>query len=863
VRADVLRDERLTDPVTSFRKAGTARSLEPATGWHMKTRRSDRMRISFNDGWSVRPWASIFAALGGGRPQSVSVTLPHDAVLDLDRTVAAKPEQAYFPGGAFEYTKTIDVPPEWRDKRVSIVFEGVYRDAMVFVNGAFAAQRPYGYSAFTVSLDPFLLYGETNTIRVDARVHGDSRWYSGGGIYRDTHLVVTGLVHLASDGVVVTTPDIEDELSTVEVSVEVINESTATDGIRVNVKLEAPDGVVCAEGTAPVTVLAGQRAVTRMRLHLPDAVRWSVDHPHLYHAVVTASRDDAEVDRASVSFGVRKLQLDPVHGLRINGEVVLLRGACIHHDNGILGAATIGRAEERRIELLKAAGFNAIRSCHYPASSSLLAACDRIGMLVIDEAFDMWAQGKSAFDYSLAFADWWERDIGAMVAKDRNHPSVIMYSIGNEIPETGDPHGSALGRRMAEKVRSLDDTRYVTNGINGIVSALEEVLSDSNRESAAGVNDVLGDDSGIANPMNAADFITRRTEESFSVLDVAGMNYGEARYEMDRTLFPNRVIVGSETFVAQIALGWDLVERLSHVIGDFTWTGLDYVGEVGLGRHSFTDDKDTFLGAYPWIAAWCGDLDLTGYRRPQSYYREIVFGLATGPYIAVLRPTERERVAKPTQWAWTDSTSSWNWNVAFGTPLSVEVYADADEVELILNGTSLGRVRAGHDAAFRSAFTVPYASGELVAVAYSDGHEVGRSALRSAQGLASLKATPDRARLVADHSDLAFVALELRDSEGTLIISDDRELTATVTGSGILQGFGSARPATIEGYRTGAHTTFEGRALAVVRPTGPGPITLHVAGVGLADVTVSLHADRPSASHSTNEQTDGSKRRDA
>jgi beta-galactosidase len=811
------------------------------------------MQVSFNDGWSVRPWASIFAALGGARSQPVSVTLPHDAVLDLERTADGKPENAYFPGGAFEYTKTIEVPGEWRNKRVSIVFEGVYRDAMVFVNGAFAAQRPYGYSAFTVPLDPFLQYGETNTIRVDARVHDDSRWYSGGGIYRNTHLVVTDLVHLASAGVVVTTSDVQEDLSTVEVAVTVTNESTATDSLRIGVRLEAPDGVVCAEGTAPVTVLAGESAVTRMRLHLTGAKRWSVDHPHLYRAVANATRYDADVDQASVSFGLRTLQLDPVHGLRINGEVVLLRGACIHHDNGILGAATISRAEERRIELLKDAGFNAIRSSHYPASSALLDACDRIGMLVIDEAFDMWAQGKSAYDYSLAFADWWERDIEAMVVKDRNHPSVIMYSIGNEIPETGDPHGSALGRRLAEKVRSLDNTRYVTNGINGIVSALEEVMSSTSRESAAGVNDVLGDDTGFANPMNAADFITRRTEESFSILDVAGMNYGEARYELDRALFPNRVIVGSETFVAQVAAGWDLVERLSNVIGDFTWTGFDYIGEVGLGRHAFADEKDTFLGAFPWVAAWCGDLDLTGFRRPQSYYREIVFGLATGPYIAVLRPSERERVAQATQWAWTDSAGSWSWNAAEGTPLSVEIYADADEVELIINGASLGRLRAGRDVAFRSAFTVPYAPGELVAVAYVDGREVGRSALRSAHGLPSIEATPDRARLVADDRDLAFVALELRDPQGTLITSDDRELTAKVTGPGVLQGFGSARPVTTEGYRTGTHSTFEGRALAIVRPTGPGLITLHVAGVGLADITVILHADPPSTPGSTSD----------
>jgi hypothetical protein len=805
-------------------------------------REEEMTQVSFNDGWTVRPWASIFAALGGARPPAVPVTLPHDAILGLDRDATNKPEHAYFPGGAFEYSKTIDVPAEWRDKRVSLVFEGIYRDAMVFVNSAFAGQQPYGYSCFTVALDPFLRYGEPNTIRVDARVHDDSRWYSGGGIFRDTHLIVSELVHIPYDGVVVTTPDVGEDVTAVEVAVTIANESTATDSIRVNVQLVGPDDVVCAQGTAPVTVRAAETAATRLRMYIHSPALWGVDHPHLYRALVTATREDADIDEATVVFGIRRLQLDPVHGLRVNGEVVKLRGACVHHDNGILGAATIGRADERRIELLKAAGFNAIRSSHYPASWSLLDACDRLGVLVIDEAFDMWAQGKSAFDYSLTFADWWERDIEAMVAKDRNHPSVIMYSIGNEIPETGDPHGSALGRRIAEKVRSLDDTRYVTNGINGIVSTLEEALATTSRESAAGVNDVLAEETGIANPLNAADFVTRRTEESFSALDVAGMNYGEARYELDQDLFPNRVIVGSETFTAQIALGWDLVERLPHVIGDFTWTGFDYLGEVGVGRHAFTDDKDTFLGAFPWVAAWCGDIDLTGYRRPQSYYREIVFGLTAGPYIAVLRPTQRERVPQATQWAWTDSTSSWTWNVEAGTVMSVEVYADADEVELILNGDVLGRRPAGRDVAFRASFDVPYAHGELVAVAYVDGRERGRSVLLSASGPTILQASPDRLELTADHRDLAFVAVELRDAAGTLITCDDREIAAEVRGAGVLQGFGSARPSTTEGYGTGRHTTFEGRALAIVRPTGKGPIVLTVSSQGLGTVEVNLRA---------------------
>ena len=263
-------------------------------------------RISFNDGWSVRPWASIFAALGGSRPPAVPVTLPHDAVLDLDRDPSNEPEHAYFPGGAFEYSKTIEVPFEWRDKRVSIVFEGIYRDAMVFVNSALAGQRPYGYSSFTVALDPFVRYGQTNTIRVDARVHDDSRWYSGGGIFRDTHLVVSDLVHIAEDGVVVTTPDVAEDVSAVDVAVTMRNDSTATDSVRVDVQLVGPDGIVCAQGTAPVTVLAADRAVTRLRLYVRSPLMWGVDHPQLYRAVVTAKREDTDIDERTVVFGIRR-----------------------------------------------------------------------------------------------------------------------------------------------------------------------------------------------------------------------------------------------------------------------------------------------------------------------------------------------------------------------------------------------------------------------------------------------------------------------------------------------------------------------------------------------------------------------------
>ena len=338
---------------------------------------------------------------------------------------------------------------------------------------------------------------------------------------------------------------------------------------------------------------------------------------------MTLTDENGEADAETVTFGVRSLRLDPERGLRINGETVKLRGACVHHDNGVLGAATFARAEERRVQILKDAGFNAIRMSHHPMSKAMLDACDRLGMLVMDEAFDMWTSAKSDFDYSLHFPQWWERDIEAMVAKDVNHPSVILYSIGNEIPETGSPAGAAWGRKLAEKVRALDGTRYVTNAINGMLAALDDLAAlRSQPGEDAGLNALMADPADMMNAISSSELVTRRTAESFSVLDVAGVNYAEARYDLDRDLFPNRIIVGSETFPTRIDGNWRLVKQHANVIGDFTWTGWDYLGEVGIGRPQYatTDgSRPTFTAPYPYLLAGCGDIDITGHRgRPPT-----------------------------------------------------------------------------------------------------------------------------------------------------------------------------------------------------------------------------------------------------
>ena len=807
-------------------------------------------RTPFNSGWRVAAKASLFEQLSSEQ-NAVQVTLPHDAMVSSTRSAdaPAAASAGYFPGGWVEYHKTFAVPREWRTRRVSLTFEGVYRDAKVFVNGDIAGGRPSGYAEFTVRLDPFLRYGQENRIRVEARAHCDSRWYSGLGIYRPVTLVVTDLVHLDQDKIVVRPRHIDSDGALIEIATSVSNDDIVTRTVSLRSTLSPEDThIVVGADTAPLTLAAGTRGTVRQRIYLAGATRWSVDHPFLY-AAYSQLLDNADVlDENRTTFGVRTLQADAIHGLRINGETIKLRGACIHHDNGVLGAATIARADERRVELLKAAGFNAIRSAHNPLARGMLDACDRLGMLVMDEAFDMWNETLNPFDYSLAFPDWWERDLEAMVAKDINHPSVIMYSVGNEIPDTGRPLGATWSRQLAEKIRELDPSRLVTNAVSGFIATIGEVV-ETRRDV---VDDLIGRGGAnvvidqLADRMNTGelyDFVTDRTAETHATVDIVAHNYAEARFARDRERYPNRVVVGSESVAKNIDRIWAEVSAHPHVIGDFCWTGWDYIGEAGLGGVMYQDSPDTpYSQPWPWLLAWSGDLDITGQRRPQSHYREIVFGQRHDPYIAVCRPQPHGSHVQALEWAWSDSIASWTWSVDAGTPLTVEVYAHAAEVELVLNGESLGTRPTDASHRYRAEFVVPYRAGNSVAVARTNDIDVGRHTLRSATGATRLTADVDRPVIAATDADLAFITIELVGENGVLDPTSDRAVEVRVDGAGVLQGLGSARPASPEPYHQQTHRTFDGRALAVIRPTGPGDIRVEIASAGLQPVTVRLQA---------------------
>jgi hypothetical protein len=598
----------------------------------------------------------------------------------------------------------------------------------------------------------------------------------------------------------------------------------------------AREGSVADRDDTPITLAPGERGIVRHRLAVPNARLWSPEDPALYEATVLVDGEDP----ITVRFGIRQVTADPRHGLRINGAPVLLRGACVHHDNGPLGAAAIARAEERRVELLKKAGFNAIRASHNPLSEAMLDACDRLGMLVIDEAFDMWTRFKTPFDYAADFPQWWAEDLRALVDKDRNHPSVIMYSLGNEIAETGTPHGARWARRMAEHVRSLDPTRLVTNGVNALLAVIDEVPAIV--EELGGLNQAASQGDPF-NEIGSSELATLRTEESSSVLDVLGLNYADARYAPDGERFPHRVIVGSETFARQIGRLWPMVESHPHVIGDFTWTGWDYLGEVGIGSTAYADDPTAAPGLereFPFLTAWTGDLDITGWRRPVSYYREIAYGLRTDPYLAVRRPAHHgATIAEPSPWAWSDSVASWTWTGYEGRPVEVEVYARAERVELLLDGEMIGSgVVGSSDVPLLAVIETEYRPGRLEAIAYVGDREVGRHAITTA-GSARLVATADRTGILEGDTDLAFVALELRDADGVLVTDADTEVTVTVTGAVELAGMASANPKTTERFADNTWRTFDGRAIAVIRPTGPGPAEV-TARSGVGSVAIAL-----------------------
>ena len=784
------------------------------------------IRTGFNGGWEFSRDGGDFAP----------VVVPHDAMLGArrDAQAPAGSTSGYYHGGFYRYRKHFELDEERASSHLMLEFEGVYRDALVRVNGARVDVPPYGFVPFFADITGLVHAGD-NTVEVfaDNESQPDCRWYSGAGIYRPVWLWEGGSDRIHPEGVRVTTISTNPAVVRVDVS------HTAVDELTLEVRiLDEDDNVVAtaSENHAEI-VLEGARL-------------WSAEQPNLYHCLVELKRENVTVDSHEVSFGVRVLSWNR-SGFYVNGKNTLLRGGCIHCDNGILGAASFPESERRRIRLLKDAGFNAVRVAHNPAPAALLDACDELGMYVMDETWDMWYTPKSMYDYSGHFLEWCDYDLKRLVAHDYNHPSVVMYSIGNEVADPIQPMGVSLEQSLVDLLHCLDSTRPVTCGLNlammvmeragqrwyGDASGVAESPTKSGAPRGSLMFNLVAQASGAGVTMLAnAPGADALVSPALDVLDIAGYNYAAARYKVDARKHPERIVVGSETFPHKLPQNWNLVKSLPNVIGDFMWAAWDYLGEAGAGAWAYTAEEAGFSKPWPWLLAGSGALDIFGNASAHAALAGAVWGTAKVPSIQV-RPVNRMkgRTYKAT-WRGSDAIPSWSWVGCKNVTARVEVYdGRAHSIRLELNGQQVGKERVRD---FKASFPVVYQPGTLTAIALDeDGHEIARNSLVSAQGHLRLSAVPEKGVCAA--GSIAYVPVNIVGANGQVESNADEQLAASVQ-DGILLAFGSAQPAPTESFLTGTYTTYRGRAMAIVYRETPGVATLTVHGTTLKTTTTQI-----------------------
>lgn len=731
------------------------------------------------------------------------IDLPHDwGIEDLPGTSSPFSPDAvsgvsggFTTGGTGWYRKAFMVNAADVHKPLYLQFDGVYMNADVWVNGRHLGCHPYGYTSFWLNLAGCVKAG-VNTVAVKVQNEGkNSRWYSGSGIYRHVWLRRAAPVHIAPWGVAVTTPKVSEAEATVAAKTEVLNTSGKAVPVQLVTTLYTADNVVAGKVVSKETIGTAGGQIIAQQLVVKQPALWSLANPVLYHAVTEVSVNGQRTDVFTTQVGIRSISFDAANGFRLNGQTVKLKGGCVHHDNGALGSKAYDRAEERRVQLLKASGFNAIRCAHNPPSPAFLDACDREGMLVIDEAFDMWNEKKNKQDYHLYFNDWWQRDVESMVKRDRNHPSIIMWSTGNEIPDRDKPEVVMVAKMLADYVRSLDGTRAVTCGVNGI----EE---------------------------NKDPFIAS--------LDVAGYNYARDKYESDHERLPRRVMFATESFPKEAFEYWREVEKLNCVIGDFVWTAFDHIGEAGIGWLGYPQNKNF----YPWNLAYCGDIDICGWKRPQSYYRDAVWK-ADKLALFVECPVRTFPQVNPkpevwSKWDWKDMQDSWQWDAFKDSVLTVTAYSSCEEVELYLNGRSLGKRSTDTSHHLEGSWQVSYQPGQLKVVGYAHGQPVAESVLQTAGAAEALHLHADRSILQGDNQDLSYITVELTDKDGNRHTQAENLLSFELEGPGSIVGVSNANPTSTESFQGLQRKAWRGRCMVIVKAGKvPGKLVLRVKSEGL------------------------------
>ncbi len=797
---------------------------------------------SLNLDWSFREREPFFLAPDKG--EALRIDLPHDFVVNMPRKASALggAPNGFFGDGEGVYEKSLTIPEAWAGKRLILDIDGAYMNAEVSVDGRLLALHPYGYTPFLVDLTGLCPGKHQLKVKVQSR-QPSTRWYSGGGLYREVNLWVGEETGILPWDVFVYTAQADAAQALVKMEIALSTTAFAPKDVQVFAAAVNAQGQQVAQGVVKTQVLPGQKSKTGLSLRVANPALWSPETPNLYTLQVRVTVPGQEDETYETVFGIRRYEVDAEHGLRLNGKPLKLKGGCIHHDHGFLGSAAWPRAEERKIQILKAVGYNAVRISHYPPSLAMLETCDRQGMILLDEAFDCWRTGKVAMDYHLYFEDWWERDVTSMVLRDRNHPCVFSYSIGNEIHERdGNSNGYAWAHRIADKIRSLDSTRFVISAMNGVFDpdAYAKALME------AGSPDKVNFQN-LEQIEKERDLWGEKTADFASALDIVGYNYLYKRYAGDREKFPGRVIIGTETHPFNTYDYWKATMDNPHVIGDFIWTAYDNLGEAGVGRVVWKSSGEGhgFMGDYPWRTCFQGDIDLCGYRTGQSYYREIMWEFFEGGSgkmaLYTTHPCHYGDEFWGTGWHWRDVEDSWTYGDEWlGKPVPVFAYADADEVTFVLNGKNVGTVKVEK---LEASMNIPYEKGKLEAIAFRNGQQIASAFLQTTGAACAVTATADRPLIRADRQDLSFIALTLVDETGARVPNETRPTHIEVTGAGHLAGIGNANPCTEESYGKSSCLAWEGRALAAVIADAPGNIHVKVWAEDLQPAEIILTAE--------------------
>ncbi len=765
--------------------------------------------ILFDDGWRFHRGDLLNAeSVNFDDNDWRQIDLPHDwSIEDLPGTNSPfNPDVVngigvgFTTGGTGWYRKTFIVSPTQKNKKVTILFDGVYMNADVWLNGTHLGNHPYGYTSFYYDITDKIKWNEKNILAVQVKNEGaTSRWYSGSGIYRHVWLKTFDPVHIAQWGTYIITPEVNVSSAKINIKTKVLNETNTSSTITLINKIINANGKEITRTISRQNIAANDNFEFNNDVVVKSPVLWSTENPRLYVVVSEVYLNGKLSDRAENNFGIRTISFDATNGFLLNGKPMKLQGACFHNDNGPLGSKSFDRAEIRRVELLKASGFNAIRCSHNPPPPSFLNACDKLGMLVIDEAFDCWNNGKNENDYHLYFADWWQKDIQSMLLRDRNHPSIIMWSIGNELPYMGSKNTDDTAKILADYVRSFEPTRPVTAAVNGVSKIMDNF---------------------------------------FSALDVCGYNYAKDQYVVDHERKPNRVMFGTESYALTAFDYWMSVLDHPWVVGDFIWTGFDYIGEASIGWRGYEQEKNF----YPWNLAYCGDIDICGWKRPQSFYRDALW--KKNQLSLFVKPLQPSFPVNPKKedwsiWNWDDVVSDWNWEGYEDSTFEINIYSSCNEVELFLNNKSFGKKSTNRSTKFMAVYNVPYKAGELKAIGYENGKQVNIYVLKTANKPTQIKLTADKNKINANGEDLSYITVELVDENGIRNPKAENLIHFTIEGAGTITGVGNANPVSIESYQQPQRKAWQGKCMAILKSKKqPGKIILKVIADGIKSTQI-------------------------